>query len=321
MLTPFTSRMHEVIVVVGPTASGKSTLAQAIAKEIDGEIVSADSMQVYKGLDIGTGKVMPDERVVPHYGLDLVSPDEPYSAALFQDYSRKCFQLINAKGKTPILCGGTGFYVRAAIDDYNFPKGEQLNNETRDRCNLFAQQHGSLALWEKLQLIDPSSAAIISPNDTKRVTRAFELLQEGESYARQKAKLENIQQLIPSKWIGLSVDPEILRARIDARIDGMVEDGLIDEVQSLLDQGLRSSITAAQAIGYKEIVAALDGEQTLEEAIDQIKTATHKYAKRQRTWFRKEQRITWIDANDQNLSSMLSAALSIIREECGGVHA
>ena len=301
-----------VVCVVGPTASGKSELAQHIATALDGEIISADSMQVYKGMDIGTGKVPKAERKVFHYGLDLVEPGEPFSAALFQSYARSCIDEIRAKQKRVVLCGGTGFYVRAVIDDYEFPKGEQVGNVTRDRYNELARNEGPSALWERLRAVDPESASVIPENDVKRVVRAFELLEEGKSYASQKQALASIGQVYPAAFIGLSVDPDVLRKRIDSRVDAMMRAGLVGEVQDLLDRGFRKGITAPQAIGYKEIVEALDGAISLDEAVEQIKTATHRYAKRQRTWFRKDKRIHWVDADTLNLSDMLQDSLAFI---------
>ena len=306
--------MKPVICVVGPTASGKSSLAQAIAAHIGGEVVSADSMQIYRGMDIGTGKVPLAEREVAHHGLDLVDPGEPFSAALFQEYARACFEDIDARGKRSVLCGGTGFYVRAAIDDYEFPKGEQVDNPIRERYLAVAEQEGAHALWLMLEEVDPESAGIIPENDVKRVVRAFELLDEGESYAEQKRKLATIPQLLPACFIGLSVDPDVLRARIDERVDEMVCSGLVEEVESLLAEGFREGVTAPQAIGYKEIVKALDGEVTLSEAVDEIKVATHRYAKRQRTWFRKDKRIRWIDADSRRPEELLADALAIIED-------
>lgn len=301
-----------VVCVVGPTASGKSALAQLIALELDGEIVSADSMQIYRGMDIGTGKVPESQRVVKHYGLDLADPGEPWSAALFQEYARQCFDEIEAKGKWPILCGGTGFYVRAAIDDYDFPKGEQVDNELRDTLNAVAEHEGAHVLWERLREIDPESAAIIPENDVKRVVRAFELLDEGLSYAEQKEKLAQIGQYKPAIFIGLVVDPDTLRQRIRDRVDEMVAEGLVEEVESLLARGFREGVTAPQAIGYKEIVQALDEGRNLEEAFEEIKVATCRYAKRQRTWFRKDKRVHWIDATALDIDSMLKESLDII---------
>lgn len=301
-----------VICVVGPTASGKTDVAQFIAEAVNGEVISADSMQVYRGMDIGTGKLPENERIVPHHGFDLVDPGEPYSAALFQTYSRACFQDIDKRGKRSVLAGGTGFYVRAAIDAYDFPEGEQVDNPVRDKWNAYARDNGAQALWQKLQEADPESAAVIPPADVKRVVRAFELLNDGASYARQKAKLAHISQFVPAVFIGLAVNPDILRQRIRTRVDGMVASGLVEEVQGLLQSGFRNGITAPSAIGYKEIVSALDGKCSMEVAIEQIKTATCRYAKRQRTWFRKDKRIHWLCADSRDTESLGLEALALL---------
>lgn len=303
-----------VIVVVGPTASGKTDLAQLIALSVDGEVVSADSMQVYRGMDIGTGKLPVKERLVAHHGFDLVDPGEPYSAALFQTYARGCFEDISSRGKRALLCGGTGFYVRAAIDDYVFPEGEQVDNPIRDRYNAIARIEGAESLWRLLNERDPRSAEIIPPRDVKRIVRAFELLESGSSYASQKEKLASIPQLVPAVFIGLQVDPDLLRRQIDARVDSMFEMGLVEEVEGLLNVGFREGITAPQAIGYKEVVSALDGNITMDEARQRIKIATHRYAKRQRTWFRKEARIHWVDANEFDGNALADRALRIVRD-------
>lgn len=212
-----------------------------------------------------------------------MEPDDAFSVALFQEYSRKCFEDIKSRDKNVILCGGTGFYIRAAIDDYDFPKGEQENNPVRDRYQAIADKYGNHELWTILEKKDPNSAKIIHENNVVRVIRALELFEEGLSYADQVDKLQTINQVYDAEFFGLRVDPDILRNRIDIRVDKMVQTGLIDEVKSLLDKGYRKAVTAANAIGYKEIVSYLDGEISLDLAIHQIKSASKKYAKRQRT--------------------------------------
>ena len=301
-----------VICVVGPTASGKSELAQRLAESLNGEVVSADSMQVYRGMDIGTGKVLPADRRVVHHGIDLIDPGEPYSAALFQSFARASFSEIESRGKRAVLCGGTGFYVRAAIDDYEFPAGEQVGNAVRDHYTAIARERGPHALWTLLAQRDSRSAAIIPEKDVKRVVRAFELLEEGTSYARQKEQLASIEQIVPALMIGLKVDPSILRARIDRRVDDMFDRDLVGEVISLLEHGFRGAVTAPQAIGYKEIVSALDGDMSMDDAREAIKVATKRYAKRQRTWFRKDRRIEWIDADTLDFDRLTEEALELI---------
>ncbi|MEG0775899.1 MAG: tRNA (adenosine(37)-N6)-dimethylallyltransferase MiaA [Raoultibacter sp.] len=295
---PFISQ--PVICIVGATATGKTALAQKVAERIDGEVISADSMQIYRGMDIGTGKISPAERSVPYHGLDICDPGTPYSAALFQNLARRCFVDIERRDKRSVLCGGTGLYVRAAIDDYNFPAGEQLDNTVREHYTRVAEAQGAQVLWSMLKAADPASAEVIHPNNTRRVIRAFELLAEGKHYSDQQAGLSNIKQEIPAIFFGLAVETTLLNQRIDARVDAMIEGGLIGEVKDLLEKGFREGVTAVQAIGYKEIVAALEGDISLDEAIAKIKIATHRYAKRQRTWFRKEPRIHWLCADSQD---------------------
>ena len=280
-----------VIAIVGPTASGKTDAAQIVAERLGGEVVSADSMQIYRGMDIGTGKLPASERRVPHHGFDLVDPGEPYSAALFQAFARRCFRDIDARGKRAVLCGGTGQYVQAAIDDFVFPKGDQVENPVRERWTAYAEEHGN------------------HPNNVRRVVRAFELLEEGASYAEQKQRLATVAPFVPAVQFGLAVEPAILNERIDARVDAMVAAGLVDEVRGLLTAGFRDGVTAPQAIGYKEIVEALDGNTTLEEAVQAIKTATRRYGKRQRTWFRRDRR-RWVNADAGDAEAVAAEILS-----------
>lgn len=299
-----------VICIVGPTASGKTDAAQLVAAAIGGEVVSADSMQIYRGMDIGTGKLPAAERIVPHHGFDLVDPGEPYSAALFQSFARDAFAAIAERGKRAVLCGGTGLYVKAAIDAYEFPAGDQVGNPVRERWTAFAGREGAQALWDELNRLDPDSARELHPNNVRRVVRAFELLAEGRSYAEQKRNLASIEAAVPAVQFGLAVTPTVLNERIDARVDAMVEAGLVGEVRGLLDAGFREGVTAPQAIGYKEIVEALEGRCTLDEAIAAIKQATRRYGKRQRTWFRRDERIRWIDADAGNARAMADTILA-----------
>ena len=301
-----------VICIVGPTASGKTDAAQLVAAAIGGEVVSADSMQIYRGMDIGTGKLPAPERIVPHHGFDLVDPGEPYSAALFQSFARDAFAAIAERGKRAVLCGGTGLYVKAAIDAYEFPAGDQVGNPVRERWTAFAEREGAQALWDELNRLDPDSARELHPNNVRRVVRAFELLAEGRSYAEQKRNLASIEAAVPAVQFGLAVTPSVLNERIDARVDAMVEAGLVGEVRGLLNAGFREGVTAPQAIGYKEIVEALEGRCTLDEAIAAIKQATRRYGKRQRTWFRRDGRIRWIDADARAAADTILAQLETL---------
>ncbi len=309
-----------VTCIIGPTASGKTALAQQLALKLNGEVVSADSMQIYTGMDIGTGKLLPQERKVKHHGFDLLSPGEPFSAALFQPFARNCFRDIDARNLRSVLCGGTGFYIRAAIDDYDFTGEDAQNSALRDHYNKIAQDEGADGLWSMLNERDPQSATLIPAGDIRRVIRAFELLEEGKTYAEQKSKLAKIKQYVPAIQIGLQVDPDVLRKRIDKRVDTMIEEGLLSEVESLLEQGFRDGLTAPQAIGYKELVEVFDGNATLDSAIASIKFATHRYAKRQRTWFRKDSRIIWIPANRFDLETLTEEALELVNKRSNAEH-
>jgi tRNA dimethylallyltransferase len=303
----------KTIVIVGPTASGKSELAQRLCEKISGEVISADSMQIYKGLDIGTGKVKKEDQRVAHHLLSIIDPKEPFSAAIYQDLARKKIKEIHARGNVPMIVGGTGFYIRGVVDDYNFEEGEQKENPIREKYQNILENEGKDKLWEILLEADPKSANVIEKNDSKRVIRALELATQGKSYATNKESLKEIDQLIPTIWIGLFVDRDVLADRISDRVDNMIKDGLIDEVSNLLDSGLRDTLCSSKAIGYKEIVDYIDGKVTLDEATNKIKTNTRRYAKRQRTWFRSEKRINWIDANQLDFSSLTNKSLEIIK--------
>lgn len=304
----------KIVAIVGPTASGKSDLANELACKIEGEVVSADSMQIYECMDIGTGKIPKKEQKVKHWCLNICKPNQAFSAALYQKYSRDCFDKIFKNNKTPVLCGGTGFYIRAAIDDYDFPKGEQVNNSIRDKYIKYSKEHGRKALWELLKKHDNDSAIAIHPNNEIRVIRALELLEEGKSYAKQLENLQNIKQIYDVNLFGLKVDVDILRQRIDERVDKMFDNGLVDEVKNLLDKGYRDAITAASAIGYKEIVRYFDNKYSLDEAKEQIKLATKRYAKRQRTWFNKDKRIKWIEYNNADIKTAINYIIESIFE-------
>lgn len=306
------SLKHPLICVVGPTATGKSALAQCIAERLNGVILSADSMQIYRGMDIGTGKVPVSQRTVPYYGIDLVDPDQAYSASLYQSYGRDVISRCDAEDTRPIVCGGTGFYVKALIDELDFPPGEQVGNPVREYYASMHEQKGSAAVWEELHKLDPESAAIVSPNDTKRVIRALELHAQGLSYREQKERFAEIDAYYPTVMLAIAYEPEHLAQRIDKRVDEMIEAGLVQEVQGLLENGYEQVLTANQAIGYKEMFEYLRGECSLDAAVDRIKTATRQYAKRQRTWFRKDKRIHWLDETKLGPQGLLAASLEHI---------
>lgn len=283
-----------VIAVVGPTASGKSAVADLVAEALGSEVVSADAMQVYRGMDIGTAKTPVSERRVPLLLVDVADPTEPYSAALYQRDSRRAIDRLRAEGRVPVLCGGTGLYVRAALDEMEFPRGE-VDGVARQRYQDLAGKLGPEGVHALLAERDPESAALIHPHNVRRVVRALEMLDEGVSYARQSAGFSKPREHYPSLQFALTMDRARLYARIDARVDAMMRAGLLDEVRGLMDAGAADALTSRQAIGYKELIDALEGRCTIGEAVDLIKLRSRRYAKRQLSWFRRDPRITWLD--------------------------
>lgn len=283
-----------VIAVVGPTASGKSAVADLVAEALGSEVVSADAMQVYRGMDIGTAKTPVSERRVPLLLVDVADPTEPYSAALYQRDSRREIDRLRAEGRVPVLCGGTGLYVRAALDEMEFPRGE-VDGAARQRYQDLAGKLGPEGVHALLAERDPESAALIHPHNVRRVVRALEMLDEGVSYARQSAGFSKPREHYPSLQFALTMDRARLYARIDARVDAMMRAGLLDEVRGLMDAGAADALTSRQAIGYKELIDALEGRCTIGEAVDLIKLRSRRYAKRQLSWFRRDPRITWLD--------------------------
>lgn len=283
-----------VVAIVGPTASGKSAVADLVAERLGTEVISADAMQVYRGMDIGTAKTPVDERRVPLLLVDVVDPIEPYSAALFQRDARAQIDRLLAEGRIPVLCGGTGLYVRAAIDDMRFPRGE-VDSADRVRYQRLAEELGDEGIHALLARRDPESAALIHPHNVRRTIRALEMLDDGRSYARQHEGFSTPRAWYPSLQFALTMDRARLYARIDARVDAMMRAGLLDEVRGLMDAGAADALTSRQAIGYKELIDALEGRCTIGEAVDLIKLRSRRYAKRQLSWFRRDPRITWLD--------------------------
>lgn len=298
-----------VLVIAGPTASGKSALADCIARELVTEVISADAMQVYRGMDIGTAKTPPAERAVPLRMVDVVEPYEEYSAALFQRDARAEVDRLLGCGKTPILCGGTGLYIKAVIDAMEFPAGE-VESPRRRAYQQLASRLGAKGIHDELARRDPESAACIHPHNTRRVIRALEMLDEGERYADRKERFSQPQPYYRSLQFALTMDRERLYRRIDARVDLMIEQGLVDEVKRLVECGAGDAITSRQAIGYKEIMDALDGAISMEEAIELIKLRSRRYAKRQLSWFRRDERIVWIDMDRMSESDAAEFVLS-----------
>ena len=288
------SEAGPVVCIVGPTASGKSSLAERLAVTLGSAVVSVDAMQVYRGMDIGTAKTPVDERACELMMVDVCDVGDDYSVRLFQRDARACVDALLAEGRTPVLCGGTGLYLDAVIDEMDFPAG-RTGSEARERYEAIARDEGALALHELLRGRDPKSAELIHPNNVRRVVRALEMLDEGVSYAAKHEGLRARRPHYDALLFGITMDRERLYKRIDARVDAMVEAGLVDEVRALAEGGLAETLTAMQAIGYKEVVAYLDGALTLDEAIDEVKRRSRRYAKRQLSWLRRDGRVRWLD--------------------------
>lgn len=286
-----------LIAIVGPTASGKSALAEHIALALNTSVISVDAMQVYRGMDIGTAKVPLAERRCPLLMVDVADISQDYSVKLFQHDARACVDGLLAEGRVPVLCGGTGLYLNAVVNDMQFPAGE-AGGASRSAYEQRLADEGPEALYQLLVERDPASAAIIHPNNSRRVVRALEMLDEGKSYAVHHEGLKRLVQLYDVRIWGISCDRAQLYQRIDSRVDEMFEQGLVEEVRGLAEQGLAQTRTASQAIGYKELLEVLDGRATLNEARETIKMRTRRYAKRQLSWFKHDGRVRWLEVDD-----------------------
>lgn len=285
-----------VVAIMGPTGVGKSAVAHEVAMLLDGEIVSADSMQVYRGMDVGTAKPKLDGEIRYHC-VDLVEPGTPFSAAMYQQEARQAISDICNRGRVPILVGGTGLYMRATLEDFRFPAG-RMDSPIRVALEEDARRLGSRALHERLRRQDPDSAARIHPNNVRRVIRALEMAAEGVSYSQRCAEFVTHKDIYRAVRFGLSREREILYAAIDARVQSMLSAGLLDEVKALVDAGYSEALTSIQAIGYKEFVPVLEGTVDLKDATAAVAQATRRYAKRQLSWLRGDKRIQWIDMTD-----------------------
>ena len=299
-----------IIAIVGPTAVGKSAVADHVALALNTDVLSVDAMQVYRGMDIGTAKTPVNERLVPLRLIDLVDPEASYSAALFQRDARDEIDRHLASDEPVVLCGGTGLYLRAALDDMHFPAGE-VSSASRSRYERYAREHGEHALYALLQERDPRSASIIHEHNVRRVVRALEMLDEGVSYADQVSGFAHPTECYHARYFGLTMERARLYKRIDDRVDMMLENGLLDEVKSLCSQGAGPTLTARQAIGYKELIEYLEGSISLDEAVELIKRRSRRYAKRQLSWFKRDDRIVWVSMDE---NSVEEAASYILRE-------
>ena len=288
-----------LVVLTGPTAVGKTKLSIELAKAINGEIISADSMQVYKYMDIGSAKITPQEmQGIPHHLIDVLDPKDDFNVVIFKQKCAECMEGIYERGHIPILTGGTGFYIQAVLRDIDFTENEE-NTEYRASLEKMAEEKGAEVLHEMLKAVDPESADIIHANNIKRTIRALEYYYlTGEKISTHNEQEKEKQSAYSSCYFVLTDERERLYERIDQRVDEMLNSGLIEEVRALRDRGCHKGQVSMQGLGYKEILSFLEGEITLEEAVYLIKRDTRHFAKRQLTWFRREKDVIWIDKKE-----------------------
>ena len=310
--------MKPLIILSGPTAVGKTELSIKLAHEADGEIISADSMQVYRTMDIGTAKIKPSEMDgIPHHLIDIIEPEDEWNVSLFAEYAKKAVNDIYSRGKVPVLVGGTGFYIQALLYDVEF--SEEDDNEIRKRLTKESTRLGAHALHERLKEIDPVSAEIIHENNVKRVIRALEFYELHHMPISEHNKTQSERKSpYDFRYFVLSDAREKIYDRIDRRVDKMLEAGLVDEVKGLMDRGLDLSYVSMQGLGYKEIYKYLTGEYTLDEAVYILKRDTRHFAKRQLTWFRREKELMMISREDYEndqliLEKMLEESDAILK--------
>lgn len=284
-----------LVILTGPTAVGKTDLSLCLAETVNGELISADSMQVYRYMDIGTAKIMPEERRgIPHYLIDVLDPKEDFNVVAFQGMAKAAMEEIYAKGKLPIVVGGTGFYIQALLYDISFE--DTLVSDYRMELAAYCNEHGAHALHERLRDIDPVSYQEIHENNVKRVIRALEFYHD-TGYPISRHNEEQRQNISPYQfsYFVLNDDRNILYQRIEERIECMIQNGLVEEVQRLLAYGCTKEMVSMQGLGYKEIIPYLEHTCSLEDAVYKLKRDTRHFAKRQLTWFRREKDVTWID--------------------------
>lgn len=306
-----------LIILTGPTAVGKTKASIGLAKALNGEIISADSMQVYKHMDIGSAKIHPKEMDgIKHYLIDELEPDEEFHVVRFQQMAKAAMEEIYAKGKVPIVVGGTGFYIQALLYDIDFTENEE-DTTYRTELEQIAKEKGSEKLHEMLRKVDPESADAIHANNVKRVIRALEFYKlTGQKISEHNEKERAKESPYEFCYFVLNDDRKLLYDRIDIRIDKMLEEGLLEEVASLRNRGYTKDMVSMQGLGYKEILDYLNGECSLDEAIYILKRDTRHFAKRQLTWFRRERDVIWVDKNnyDHDEEKILEVMLSYVKE-------
>ncbi len=303
-----------LLILTGPTAVGKTSLSIRLAKAVDGEIISADSMQVYQHMDIGSAKIRLEETEgVPHHLIDVLKPWEDFNVVIFQRMAKEAIREIRSRGKIPILTGGTGFYIQAVLYDIDFTRNPE-DGACRRQLEQEAARLGADYLHEKLRQVDPKSAERIHANNVKRVIRALEFyMQTGQRISEHNDQESGKEPACDACYFVLNDDREAVYERIDRRVDGMLRQGLVEEVERLKEMGCEKGMVSMQGLGYKEILSFLDGECTLDEAVYRIKRDTRHFAKRQLTWFRRERDVIWVDKREHPTEE---ACLSYMLEAC-----
>lgn len=303
-----------LVILNGPTAVGKTAVSVELALRIGGEIISADSMQVYRGMDIGTAKIRPGEmRGVPHHLIDIIDPDEPFSVLNFKELAKKCIDETASRGHIPIIAGGTGFYIQAVLYDVDFTEyDDEKQAEIRKRLEAELEKNGALYLFERLKAVDPLYAGIIHPNNTKRLLHGLEFYElTGKRLSEHNTEQAERESPYDFRYFVLTDDRDAIYDRINRRVDIMIADGLEAEVRGLLDRGYTEDLQSMQGIGYKEMCDHIYGRTSLEEAVDAIKRETRHYAKKQLTWFKRERDVEFIDIRDFNSRTDIAAELSL----------
>jgi len=295
----------KLVVIAGATATGKSALSVALAESIDAEIVNADSMQVYRGMDIGTAKINIEERNgIRHHMLDVLDVKEDSTVAWFQSEARRVIDEIHSRGKSVVMVGGTGLYIKAVIDELNFPDTDPM---VRHTLNKEAEELGIDAMFARLEKLDPAAAIAIDRANLRRIIRALEVIEiTGKPFTANLPRDESIRYPNARQY-GLVMNRDDLTERIDARVNLMFEEGLVAEVQKLIDQGLTQGRTAQRALGYAQVISHLHGDTSLDAVIEETKRATRQYARRQETWFSRDPRITWLSTRQPRLESILES--------------
>lgn len=295
----------KLIVIAGATATGKSSLSIALAQAIDAEVINADSMQVYRGMDIGTAKITLDERQgISHHMLDVLDVNQDSTVAWYQSAARDAIDEIHSRGKSVVMVGGTGLYIKAVIDELNFPDTDPM---VRHTLNKEAEDLGIDAMFARLEKLDPAAALAIDRANLRRIIRALEVIEiTGQPFTANLPREESIRYP-NARQFGLVMDRELLSEKIDERVNTMFEQGLVEEVQKLMNAGLLEGRTAQRALGYAQVISHLKGEISLDAAIEETKRATRQYARRQETWFSRDARIKWISPRQSRLESILES--------------